>query len=218
MLALGSLNHESDIFLDVYAVAQETMSRARQNIFTIISRLEHIGYEFALPEQVYIPPGRDVGDRLQQLVSHVGPLSVSLQSWYEIVGGVCLMGNHENLAIYSSPIAQEPPSVYCDPLVIFPIQAALESIDPDQKNTQDEFLIPISPDSYHKANISGGSPYEIKLPCSAVDTILLNEWHNTTFVNYLRICFQWGGFPGWARYPQRPEAILRELSKDILMI
>jgi hypothetical protein len=222
MLALGPLDRKSPVFKDFYAVAQETMSRAKGNILTIISRLEQTGYKFALPEQVYIPPGTDVRERLQQLVSHTGPIPVSLQAWYEIVGGVCLMGDHENLAFYSSPIAQEPPLFYSDPLVVFPIQAALGSIDLDQtnakENPQDKFLIPIAPDSYHKANISGGAPYEIGLPCSAVDTILLNEWHKTTFVNYLRISFRWGGFPGWERYPDKPNALLKILSADLTTI
>ena len=25
------------------------------------------------------------------------------------------------------------------------------------------------------------------------------EWHDTTFVEYLRVAFRWGGFPGWQR-------------------
>lgn len=222
LLTLGALDHESAVFLDVYAVAQETMSRAKHNVLTIISRLEDIAYQFALPEQVHTSPASDAGENLQKLVSHAGPLPLSLQAWYEIVGGVCLMGNHEKLAFFSSPIASYPPQIYSDPLVVFPIQAAIGSIDLDQgdiqENSSGEFLIPIAPDAYHKANISGGAPYEIRLPCSDVDTILLNEWQDTTFVNYLRICFQWGGFPGWARYPQRPETLLRMLIEDLLQI
>jgi len=37
-----------------------------------------------------------------------------------------------------------------------------------------------------------------QVPCRAFDALLLLEEHQTTFVNYLRVCLQWGGFPGLA--------------------
>jgi hypothetical protein len=58
---------------------------------------------------------------------------------------------------------------------------------------------PIAPDEYHKDNVSGGAPDEIHLPNSAMDAELENEWHETSFVEYLRVCFKWGGFPGFER-------------------
>ena len=36
----------------------------------------------------------------------------------------------------------------------------------------------------------------VLFPCKAFDAPLLRERHNITFVNYLRICLKWGGFPG----------------------
>jgi len=33
------------------------------------------------------------------------------------------------------------------------------------------------------------------------DTLVLAEPHNTTFVNYLRAAFRWGGFPGLENDP-----------------
>lgn len=225
MLALGPLDRESPVFKDVYAVAQETMSRAKGNILTIISRLEQIGYKFALPEFVMVSPSPDTRDRIRQLESLVGPLPVSLLAWYEVVGSTCLMGAFENLAHYLSPISHEPTNIYSDPLVVFPIEAAFESLDefePDHPNFEpsplSEFLLPIAPDDYHKANVSGGAPFEIRLPCTTADASLLNEWHKTTFVNYLRICFRWGGFPGWERYPDKPNALLKKLSADLTPI
>ena len=44
--------------------------------------------------------------------------------------------------------------------------------------------------------MSGGAPYSILVPNTAIDGILENESHQTTLVNYLRICLQQGGFPG----------------------
>jgi hypothetical protein len=65
-----------------------------------------------------------------------------------------------------------------------------------------------------KAGISGLTDlYGIPLPSSGADAPF-EDWHQTTFVNYLRIAFQWGGFPGWERYsrrrPEKELAFLRE--------
>src|SRR5438270_5716592 len=50
-------------------------------------------------------------------------------------------------------------------------------------------------------------------PNAGVDGVF-TDWHKTTFVNYLRIAFKWGGFPGWERYPSRPEKELAALAED----
>lgn len=56
------------------------------------------------------------------------------------------------------------------------------------------FAIPIAPDALHKANVSGGGPYGLLFPNNGMDGLLLEgdepEWHHTSFVNYLRICFK----------------------------
>ena len=61
------------------------------------------------------------------------------------------------------------------------------------------FRIPIAPDDLHKENVSGGMWYHIEVPNDRDDPLLLAEWHETTFVEYLRICCRWGGFPGLER-------------------
>jgi hypothetical protein len=61
---------------------------------------------------------------------------------------------------------------------------------------EEPYHLAIAPDYYHKYGVSGGAPYEIAFPDLAIDAPLLNEWHETTFVNYLRLCFRWGGMPG----------------------
>jgi hypothetical protein len=57
----------------------------------------------------------------------------------------------------------------------------------------------------HKANVSGGDPYQIPLPCPYADAALLNERHETTFVRYLRISFACAGFAGFDGRPSPPE-------------
>jgi hypothetical protein len=49
----------------------------------------------------------------------------------------------------------------------------------------------------HKENTSGGDPYTVVVPDQRSDGALLDERHNLFFVDYLRLCFRYGGFPGY---------------------
>ena len=61
---------------------------------------------------------------------------------------------------------------------------------------EDGFVsLQLSADYLHKDNTSGGLPYSLRLSDKpAIDSQFLNEEHNTTFINYLRICFDNCGF------------------------
>ena len=58
--------------------------------------------------------------------------------------------------------------------------------------------------------------YQIVLPKPSADTCLSGEWHQTTFVNYLRICFRWGGLPGLHMSPNPPFRDLAYLTEGLL--
>ncbi|GCF11760.1 hypothetical protein KDI_53240 [Dictyobacter arantiisoli] len=75
----------------------------------------------------------------------------------------------------------------------------------------------LSGDCYHKYGYSGGGTYDIILPCKAIDTIFDGEPHNTTFVNYLRLCIlKWGGFPGLEKHSFLSKEQLLYLTHDLL--
>jgi hypothetical protein len=78
----------------------------------------------------------------------------------------------------------------------------------------------LAPDYLHKANISGGAPYAITAPNDAADAILENEEHALPFVEYLRLCFEWGGFPRLQRVPLSEESrrFLDGLRRDLLQL
>jgi hypothetical protein len=92
-----------------------------------------------------------------------------------------------------------------------PIEAALETAH--YFDSEEKWII-IAPDALHKANISGGGPYQIEVPNLAADGVLQCEDHGLYFVEYLRLVFRFGGFPGYegTEYPP-PE--LAELSADL---
>ena len=88
---------------------------------------------------------------------------------------------------------------YFDPLYVeVPSQEFFDSLAEWEPYDEDDSLYPldIAPDSYHKMDVSGGAIYEIEVPNARADAPLLGEWHQTTFVNYLRICLHYGDLPG----------------------
>ncbi len=78
----------------------------------------------------------------------------------------------------------------------------------------------IAPDFYHKAEISGGPPYAVTAVDSHMDGLLVGAPYGLTFVSYLRLCFAWGGFPGFADQieEQVPALIIGQLRAGLLAI
>src|SRR6266480_3227655 len=61
------------------------------------------------------------------------------------------------------------------------------------------FQTPISPHRIAKAGGTINAPlYTVTLPNAGLDAIVDNEPHGCRFVDYLRMCFEWGGFQGYA--------------------
>ena len=205
LVALGPDVRKPRYRSEAIEVARETMRRVDANVRTVVNRLHMLQYRFKTKAMwldevagilqsvephlsdhevgAHVPPGPDAIRHIQDLEESAGPLPLSLRAFYEIVGEVSLIGVHDSI----SPEA--------DPLVVFSLKALLEE---SRDEIAEEGLIAIAPDHYHKANISGGAPYEIALPDPRADAELLNEPHNLFFVDYLRLVFRHGGFPGYA--------------------
>ena len=189
---------------DALAVAYETMSRVEANVRTVSGRLVQLGFTKS-DGPLHTPPHRGVDTQIRQLEKAAGTLPISLRAFYEIVGSVDWMGNHTGLLPASRTLCP-------DPLVVFPIEAALETAR--YFDSAEEKWIIIAPDALHKADTSGGGPYQIEVPNLAADGVLQCEDHRLYFVEYLRLVFRFGGFPGYEgiEYPP-PE--LTELCADL---
>lgn len=203
------------------AVARETMERVRRNLTLLVDWLQKRGFQFGMYpdgemldyyQGPLLPPDRAIQRKIARLKRLAGPIPLSIRMFWEIVGSVDLTGT-----------LSDWPDGEFDPLIVFPVEASLEEY-PEWKACCDEdgieevgpFQIVIAPDAIHKANVSGGEPYGIVVPDSHVDAILVNEERHTTFVNYLRISFQWGGFPGFAASAlQSPPAEIEELTQGL---
>ena len=210
----GDRVRQEPILSDALAVARETMLRVRTNIERLIPRLVEIGYQFDYPELVYKLPKSEDTERLYELNKLTGPLPLSFQACYEMIGSVFLMGTHPMWKNYFEK------DFLHDPLVILPIEWGLQEFHQEyqywQSGETEPFQFPLAPDNFHKSNISGGEDYSMILPNSSVDAVLCGERHCTTFVNYLRISFQWGGFPGFETCETYPQEAISYLTEGLL--
>lgn len=229
LLALGEQVREEPLYSDALAVAHETMRRVRYNIELLIPRLKAIGYHFYrygvdiyrdfTPEgseeahremPIFAPPTEDVDDLIKAIEHRGGILPLSLKAFYRVVGTVNLGGTHPNWG-------------NCNRLDSLEVHSAkLGLLGCDQYGIEDEttrrYSVPIAPDEFLKGGAGGAGPYTIPLGIVIADAPLEGEWHETTFVNYLRICFRWGGMPGLERCLQPPMKDIANLIEDFLPI
>jgi hypothetical protein len=302
LLALGGRVREPQFYAEAVSVAQETISRARANIESLVPRLTTLGYRFAHPNRVFVPTDAEFRSRVAEIERRAGPLPLSLRAWCDVVGEVNFMGSHPRLSTYfqsrggeevaqnylalfakhggaavapgtalpqaaalsqrllkevvermqtgqprspdleagvrasreilqtlQRPAAVSGPDVESDPLVVEPYFGDLEdALDQGEDNedagdagdagVEDEgpFAAWIAPDATQKTHQSGGSPYCLYFPDPAVDAALEGEEDYGTFVEYLRTCFRWGGFPGLRASAKPPREELAYLTEGLL--
>lgn len=224
LIALGEKVRSEAHAVDALAVAYETMHRVEQNVRTLAFRLRDLGYNFVYPgssgglfglrkpkahEPIVAPPA-DVTKKIAELEEQVaGPIPLSLRAFLEVVGEVNLNGDHPTIAPKDSDIAP-------DPLMVCDIEGALALTSEDYRDEdEDRISLDFAPDALHKANVSGGSPYSIRLPNGSADAPVEDAPHEVTFVEYLRIAFRWGGFPGWEGRAN-PPAELEQLRTGLI--
>jgi hypothetical protein len=133
-------------------------------------------------------------------------LPLALKLFWQRVGSVDFCGAHPDWELLPEHPDFEP-DLYSDPLVVAPPSVALEELDEFLADKEERlkcnvpYLVPVAPDFYHKADVSGGMFYNISVPAIADDPPLNDEWHKTTFINYLELTVKWAGFPGLERCP-----------------
>lgn len=207
---LGSVTVQSPQFEDVWPVVVETMKRVRANLETLVERLRNDGYQFVDTSEPAIRRGVPLATPdgeslkfLRWLDDLTGPLPLVLRAWIEHVGDVCLLGHHPDWG---------GEGVFTDAMVVeFEYRQCVASMDAREYYEQEfedwydsggedegRFEISFAPDALHKVNVSGGGPYGIMVPDDNVDGIVDINNRHMYFVDYLRECLRWGGFPGFA--------------------
>lgn len=218
-------SHEAlggDLLEEARAVAKETMIRVARSADVLAERLDAFGW-MPLCSALRTRPWVDDDDVMRQMEEVTGaPLPVSLRAFWEVVGGIDWVWDYHRGD--APDLGVDLPMDQMDPLCVAP-PGSLEylfemweeqksGVDPE---LVDPFSLELAPDDLHKANISGGAPYGIDLPFHGADPIFANEAHELPFVDYLRFCFRWGGFPGLDRHAERSDVrqFLKGMSKDL---
>lgn len=213
-----------DLLEEAQSVANETMKRVARNADRLAERLASRGWKPLFGSLRTLPQSEDmeVIKRIEEITGEMFPISI--RAFWEIVGGINFIWNFdddfgEDTAGIGSDLVMD------DPICILSPQQVAEGIEEwvyRRERVQPELWEPVSlylaPDYLHKAGISGGDAYAINLPFKGVDPIFANEEHNLPFVDYLRLCFKYAGFPRLERYPDRTSEtreFLNEMTKDL---
>jgi HEAT repeats len=223
-LRLAGAARDLSLREEAATVAAMTMQRVRQNVETVTSRLRAAGYPFDegdLP--AWSLPPDDVAQQIARMEAATGgPCPTSLRAFWEVVGEV-YWKHAEEKPCPSTPWGDFP-LAEADPLCVFgvvPAWAQVESWLEDRQHQHPELVGPLdlalAPDYLHKANISGGGPYALRLPSHEFDPVLEDEEHALPFVDYLRLCFRSGGFSRRDRLdvPPRAAAFLDGLARGL---
>ena len=199
-----------DLLLEATAVAQETMSRVARGADSLAARLAASGWA---PLYGALRAGprdsdKEVLGRIERITGAAIPLS--LRTFWEVVGGINFVWDYE--CGRAPTLGVDLPMDEMDPLCVDPPEDVTHLFEEwqDQRSDvnpelADPFNLDLAPDYLHKANISGGPPYGIELPFLGADPIFANEAHGLQFVDYLRLCFRWAGFPRLERHAGRTD-------------
>ena len=174
---------------------EDRILTVRQQIETIAGRLRTLGYKFT--EQHNVFPGPEVGTEaaIDHIEREVGILPEAIKLFWRRVGSVNFIGFRDDWRGCDYP----------DPLVVYPPSVAIAALEDFLADREERmrcnfpYVVPIAPDDYHKANVSGGMWYNLSVPAAAADPPLNDERHRTTFTSYLELAVRWGGFPGLDR-------------------
>jgi hypothetical protein len=216
-----------DFRQEVIEVAVATMQRVAQNADLISGRLKAQGWKPLSGDLVGLRTQPTASD--DQVIRRIEDISgallpPSLLAFWKHVGGINWVWDYRT--------EEEAPDLgvglrlaEMDPLCVDPpcaMQYLFEEWE-EQKNQPDPdlvdpFRIDLAPDYLHKANISGGAPYCIVVPCTAADPIFADERHKLPFIDYLRLAFRWAGFPGLEDHAHRSDVrqFVHEFGRDLV--
>lgn len=175
-----------------------------EQIEAIARRLPVLGYEFGDPSAAFRGPEPGADEVIERIEREIGKLPLAIKLFWRLVGSVNFMRPHDGWAAVQYPWDG---CEYPDPLVVYPPSAAAFELDEflgdreERMRSNFPYLVPIAPDDFHKENVSGGMWYNLSVPGVADDPLLNDERHGMTFVSYLELAVQWGGFPGLDRCP-----------------
>jgi hypothetical protein len=222
---LGPTVRNLDVFSEAYAVARETMERARHNVALLAQRLSELGYQFADPKNAHVPPSGDEPRLIAEIEELIGPLPLSFRAFHEVVGSVNFCQSLDQLVHWWPEERRAKASELEvlgeeDPLFVLPLASlhqdlmAARASDRKRGNYarygwrevgKERWYCWLAPDEFHKANYSGGEDYNLFIPDPGADFRIRDlflgvsdepEEDREWFVDHLRKVFESGGFRG----------------------
>jgi len=179
-----------------WLVATETMRRVARNADRLAARLDANGWK-SLGGALRTPTAETDKLLIQRIETATGaPLPISLHAFWLNVGGIDFVWDYNSTVAAPDLIASlemddmDPMCVYSPASIDFEITEWEESDE-----FRAPFRVPLAPDYLHKINVSGGDPYGVDLPFYGFDPIFREDRHALPFVDYLRLCFRFAGFP-----------------------
>lgn len=173
---------------------EERIATIEKRLRSLVRGLTEIGYRFENETDVMPGPEDGTEDAIREIEEIFGRCPPALKLFWVRIGGVDLSGNHPDWI----------EDRYPDQLVVFPPSVAVSELHEYLSDVSERekfgmpYEIPIAPDFYHKAGVSGGSPYAIPMPCLEVDPPLINSEYQESFLEHVERSLDWGGFPGMA--------------------
>ena len=168
---------------------QSRVKHLGSQIEKLCGRLAAAGYVFQYPDEVFPGPKADAVDAIARIEREAGEVPLGLKLFWLHVGSVNLCGAHPTWGGCEYP----------DPLVVYPPSVALAELGEFREEPEGAFLIPISPDDFHKADVSGGMFYNVTVPALGDDPPLNDERHGVSLLQHLEIALRSAGFPGLER-------------------
>jgi len=171
---------------------QARIDQAHRHLSTLKATLDSLGFKFDEPERAF--PGVEDGAlaSIARIEHHVGQVPLALKLFWTCIGSVNFNGQHPDWIGCRYP----------DPLTIYPPSVAVDELDEYLADFGEAtkhgctYVIPISPDALHKANVSGGMWYNVDVPALANDPPLNDAPRKMSFLEYLESAISAGGFPG----------------------
>jgi hypothetical protein len=204
----------------ISAMAVESLSKCADAITILSENLRKIGYIWVSSEPI---PANELEGSIRMIEAKTG-LSIPkvLIAFWRVIGDISLVDlEHYHHVRFWEKHNITAPQGFADGLHVDAcsqgwasyICQEYEDWQDDQQDEEEQFLLDLSPDGYHKDNISGGDPYGVFAESAWKPIWQYFEWsglvkpvtalaHPPDFLSYLRTTLlECAGFPGLLGVP-----------------
>ena len=218
----------------ISAMALESLSKCVEAITILSGNLRKIGYVWVSAEPI---PANELEGNIRMIQAKTG-LSVPkiLVTFWKIIGGISFVDlEHYRHVSFWHKHKITAPQGFADGLHVYACNREWASYicdeyedwqDDDERDETEQFLLDLSPDGYHKDNISGGESYGMFAESAWKPIWQYFEWSGAVkpvtaladppdFLSYLRTTvLECAGFPGLFGIPAF-DRFRNELLKDV---